>query len=327
MLEMQRRQNAAAGLLRRRSKRLDRHYSVDVMMQLYLTTVAPTASYGCDWGLRHMVAECRTGRNNLEASYIQTMRELCGVRRSVPAVVLLQELGELPLAVEWKRQALRFWSALTALPETSIFKQAAMDDLAAAQQSNTQNWAAGLLACAKQHGMALTGADGSMMAAADEGHRSRGGCRGRAGAAGVCGHEPEGPSGGVKRTTYAAWFSRPGCAQGGEFWQLELSAPQLRAVQRLRLGSHSLPVETGRFAKKDRLSVTGCCTFCDTGAVGDEKHLLMECPATDVVRQRFCCRFDLAVPPCTRQLVWGGDIMMVAEFMLGGVGLIGSSAQ
>jgi len=72
-------------------------------------------------------------RNKLEASYVQTMRELCGVRRSVPAAVLLQELGELPLEVEWKRQVLRF--AMTALPETSIFKQAAMDDLAAAQQS------------------------------------------------------------------------------------------------------------------------------------------------------------------------------------------------
>ena len=48
MLEMQRTQNAAAGLLRRRFKRLDCHYSVDVMMQLYLTTVAPTASYGCE---------------------------------------------------------------------------------------------------------------------------------------------------------------------------------------------------------------------------------------------------------------------------------------
>ena len=48
MLEMQRRQNAAARLLRRRFKRLDCHYSVDVMMQLYLTKVAPTASYGCE---------------------------------------------------------------------------------------------------------------------------------------------------------------------------------------------------------------------------------------------------------------------------------------
>jgi len=133
---------------------------------------------------------------------------------------------------------------------------------------------------------------------------------------------------GVKRTTYAAWLSRPGWAHEGEFWQLELSAPQLRAVQRLSLGSYSLPVETGRFPKIDRQE--RCCTFCDSGAVGDEKHWLMECPATDVARQRFSCLFDLAVLPCMRQLVWRGDRMLVAEFVLaclGEVALIGSSAQ
>ncbi len=43
-------------------------------------------------------------------SALQMLRVLRGVRRSVPAAVLLQELGELPppVAVEWKRQALRF---------------------------------------------------------------------------------------------------------------------------------------------------------------------------------------------------------------------------
>ncbi len=117
-------------------------------------------------------------------------------------------------------------------------------------------------------------------------------------------------------------WSRPGWAQGGECWQLDLSAPQLRAVQRLCLGSHSLPVETGRFANTDRQD--RCCTSFDSGAVGDEKHVLMECPTTDVVRQRFSCTFDLAAPPCMRQLVWGGDRMMVAIFMLACLGGGGS---
>ena len=76
-----------------------------------------------------------------------------------------------------------------------------MDDLAAAQQFNMQNWAAGLLACAKQHGMALTGADGSMM-----------GAIAAAAAAAAALEQQEfvdmnprtAVSGGVKRTTYAA---------------------------------------------------------------------------------------------------------------------------
>ena len=124
-------------------------------------------------------------------------------------------------------------------------------------------------------------------------------------------------SGGVERTRFAAWLLRPGWAQGGEFWQLELSAPQLHAVQ--------APLGIAEIGRQDR-----CCTFCDSGAVGDEKHLLMEYPARHVVQQRFSCMFDLAVPPGMRQLVWRGDKMMVAGFMLaclGQVGLIGSFAQ
>ncbi len=98
---------------------------------------------------------------------------------------------ELPWAVEWKRQAPRVWSVLTALPETSIFKQAAVHDLAAAQQSNIPNWAAGLLACAKQHGMALTGADGSMMAAAERAPSQPRRLPRPRWSSGVCGHQPE----------------------------------------------------------------------------------------------------------------------------------------
>jgi len=65
-------------------------------------------------------------------------------------------------------------------------------------------------------------------------------------------------------------------SSGGDFWQLELLAPQLRAVQRLCLGSHSLPVETGRFAKIDKQD--RCCIFCESGALGNEKHLLGNVP-------------------------------------------------
>ncbi len=64
----------------------------------------------------------------------------------------------------------------------------------------------------------------------------------------------------------------------------------------------------------------------DSGAVGDEKHLLMKFPATDFVRQRYSCLFDLAVPHASADV--GRDRVMVAEFTLacfGEVGLIDSS--
>ncbi len=86
------------------------------------------------------------------------------------------------------------------------------------------------------------------------------------------------------------------------------------------------------------LAAGGDRQFCKDRQAGPLLHILRqwrgrgrEAFADGMSRKtRFSCLLDLAVPPCMRQLVWGGDRMMVAEFMLaclGEVGLIGSSAQ
>ncbi len=290
--------------------------------------MAPTAYYACEvWGLRHMVAECRTERNKIDANYTQMLRELCGVRRSVPAAVIQQELCQRPLAVEWRRLSMRFWNAPAFLPATSIFRQIAQDDIMAAQQFGVRNWAAGLLDCAADAGMQLAAPNDGLGLADDDAVRAA------ADAAAALERQRHAvfnprtaPSDGAKHTTYAVWFSRPEWARGHDFWQIFLSAPQLRAIMRFRLGSHMLPVETGRFDNTPRLERV--CTFCDSGAVGDEQHLLMECAATAAVRHRFRGLFDMAPPPCMQQLIWCGDRMHVALFILSclrEVGLIGSA--
>ncbi len=51
---------------------------------------------------------------------------------------------------------------------------------------------------------------------------------------------------------------------------------------RFRLGCHELPVEIGRRAgvlRRNRL-----CTRCSLGLVGDEKHMIFECPAVGPLR-------------------------------------------
>ena len=58
-----------------------------------------------------------------------------------------------------------------------------------------------------------------------------------------------------------------------------------RAFSRLRLQSHSLKVETGRWSRiprEERL-----CDRCDAAAVQDEEHVLVSCSATLPIRQRF----------------------------------------
>ena len=44
-----------------------------------------------------------------------------------------------------------------------------------------------------------------------------------------------------------------------------------------RMGSQHLPVEEGHHLNQPRASCV--CNLCNTGALGDERHMLLECPA------------------------------------------------
>ena len=57
------------------------------------------------------------------------------------------------------------------------------------------------------------------------------------------------------------------------------------SFSRLRLMSHSLRVETGRWSRTPREE--RLCDRCDTQQVQDEEHVLISCPSTQHIRQRF----------------------------------------
>jgi hypothetical protein len=58
-----------------------------------------------------------------------------------------------------------------------------------------------------------------------------------------------------------------------------------RDVSRLKLSSHWLKVETGRWHRVPRGERV--CGMCGVGAVQDEKHVLLECEATSDIRVRY----------------------------------------
>ena len=59
----------------------------------------------------------------------------------------------------------------------------------------------------------------------------------------------------------------------------------LQRIFRFRMGSHMLPIEQGRHLQLPRHRRV--CKLCRTGALGDERHLLLECPALADVRTEF----------------------------------------
>jgi hypothetical protein len=318
MSEVQRRQNAAWGLLMQRYAQLTQHFSVELMLGLYQTIVPPTACYGSEvWGLRHMVQTCDKFRRGIHQRHVRILRQICGVRQSVPSQLVLQELDVQPLEQQWQQQGLRFWNSLAKLPEDNLYKIIAKDDLTAAnQQCGMRNWAAGLTAAVRPCGLQLIDAVGNLQAVDQQTFLESYTAKASQTRSDLAEINPRSyQSDGVKMCTYQAWFGRPFWATGLHFWQLSLSAPQRRAILRLRLGSHKLPVETGRQEVPPLPRHQRLCLACNASVVGDEQHLLMECAATADVRSQFA---DLFVQPqlAMHQLMWHRDRNRVAAFML-----------
>jgi hypothetical protein len=77
------------------------------------------------------------------------------------------------------------------------------------------------------------------------------------------------------------------------------------------MGCHSLPRDVGSWTnvpRADRL-----CTLCDSSALGDEKHLVFDCQALQIVRQRYRRLFTGI--PTTRLFMWQDYLVGVANFI------------
>ena len=61
-----------------------------------------------------------------------------------------------------------------------------------------------------------------------------------------------------------------------------------------RLGCHGLPIATGRLAGAGHVDrANRVCLACNSGAIGDEKHMIFECTALAPLRQKHA---DLFAP-------------------------------
>jgi len=75
---------------------------------------------------------------------------------------------------------------------------------------------------------------------------------------------------------------------------------QLRqSLSRFRCSNHRLEVECGRHAKPESVSRRDMiCCLCSLGAVQDEDHLLLVCPAHHDIRCKFSQQLGKQLTPC-----------------------------
>jgi hypothetical protein len=80
---------------------------------------------------------------------------------------------------------------------------------------------------------------------------------------------------------------KPWCR--AQYLGLPIGLHKLRLLARFRLSCHHLAVETGRWRGVD---IDDCvCTLCGSGAVQDEHHVLLRCPALSDARQNYTVLF------------------------------------
>ena len=123
------------------------------------------------------------------------------------------------------------------------------------------------------------------------------------------------PSKGARLCTYHHWFGRPSNVRFEPYYDLPMGISKLRALVQFRLGSHTLPIEQGRFARPAVLRHLRRCTVCDTQAVGDELHCVFDCPHFSDIRAQFPGLFQDAAG-CMRMFMWHRDQKSVCHCLI-----------
>ena len=93
----------------------------------------------CVWLLR---GQFRKTRDHLSTLYHGHLSNLSGVRRTLPTPILLEELGQQPLADMWLVRAAGFWNSL--MTGSAFHKAMAQDAVRLSQMTGTKGWVAGL---------------------------------------------------------------------------------------------------------------------------------------------------------------------------------------
>ena len=121
------------------------------------------------------------------------------------------------------------------------------------------------------------------------------------------------PGPGLKLCTCRRLFSRPAHQVCPIYWEVPMSIAKLQRILRFRIGSHLLPIEQGRHLRLPRHRRV--CRVCHTGALGDERHMLLECPALADLRDEY----SPLVAGCSgvmARLVWARIQPMVSRYII-----------
>ena len=279
-------------VVQRRHTQLQCGNTVHLKLQLLQSILVPSVHYGCElWGMHSPgAATVNKARAGLEQVYARFLRRICRVRFNTPSALLLTELGLSPLKVFWWQRTLDFFNKIAASPPDSLYHVILLDNHHDAFQRNVRNFSGSIfegLAAVGYH-MSRDATVASMLDVPTILDLLQQGLQGNGDFDLHCPRAA--PSAGVVACTYHHWFQP--YSKRRRYCQLPVSGRRMQRFLQFRLGSHQLPIVTGRFSggqhipRADRI-----CSHCGPGTLADELHVVHECPLLRPLRQRYADLF------------------------------------
>ena len=112
------------------------------MLQLYGACVLSAGSFACELWVCGCFGVNLAGHVLTSALCIKATSAACRVRRTVPTPILLEELGQQPVADMWLLRAAGFWNLL--MTGSAFHKAMAQDAVQLMQVTGTMGWVTGL---------------------------------------------------------------------------------------------------------------------------------------------------------------------------------------
>jgi exonuclease III len=255
--------------------------------QLFDALVKPVLSYACEVWSDH------TACQQLEVIHRAFLKSLLGVRTTTSSYVVLAEFGRFPLESFWWQQTMRFFTRISSEVDSDRMLRLAYDAqlhlLAARRQVAISNqtdvgskknlpacWLAQVDEGLSMHNLRI---DTDQLPASAQ-------LRKLTEKQYLAQHD----TAAAESSRVRAYLGfNPSAEYGYKAYLSRIDNVQLRtSLARFRCANHKLEIELGRQVKPVKVPVQQrFCKLCNLGAVEDEDHFLLVCPAYQAIRGRF----------------------------------------
>ena len=247
---------------------------------------------------------------------INMLKEITGVRGSTSTDILLAELGLKSLQHVWLLRAAKFWNTLAGKRAGTMYKLIALDCCTAAVVSSRRNWAWSIFRAIRGTGYelgirvddmdviditALTQHIAQLVEQRDSIWDGLAVCPR------TC------PSQKARCCTYLRWFARPPDKHARSLSNILASAACMKGLLRFRMACHRLPRDEGSWARPQVPRLERSCRLCATGALGNERHIIFECPELQGFRARWSHLFQ--GPETMQAFMWQDNLIGIAKFV------------